>query len=104
MVDSDFRRSIELLMARVPEGSVTTYGDLAAMIGRPLAGRFVGGVAHTGAVDLPWHRLVNRFGRLASGYPGGRAEQARQLEREGIACSDDKVEDFEDRRWRLGSL
>lgn len=104
MLDSEFRRKVELLMAQVPAGVVTTYGDLAAMVGSPLAGRFVGGVAHTGAIDIPWHRLVNRYGGLASGYPGGRAEQAGQLEVEGVACSNDKVVDFEKIRWRPDNL
>lgn len=103
MPDSDFRRAIEALIVQVPEGSVATYGDLAAEAGRPYASREVGGVAHYGNPNLPWHRLVNRFGGLASGYHGGRDEQARRLEAEGVACIDDKVIDFEERRWRPNS-
>ena len=53
------------LMAQLPNDKVTTYGDLAAMSGRPYAARIVGGIAHNGALDLPWHRLVNAKGGLA---------------------------------------
>ena len=53
------------LMARLPSDKVTTYGDLAAMAGSPRAARIVGGIAHTGPEELPWHRLVNAQGGLA---------------------------------------
>ncbi len=46
MVDSNFRTKIESLMAEVPYGQVTTYGDLAALAGHAHASRVVGGVAH----------------------------------------------------------
>ena len=59
-------------MSRVPHGIVATYGDLAALAGQPAASRIVGGIAHYGNPELPWHRLVNRFGGLASGFHGGR--------------------------------
>src|SRR5690606_5239528 len=97
MVDSNFRDQVEKLMAQVPAGYVTTYGDLAALAGHPYASRVVGGVAHYGNPDLPWHRLVNRFGGLASGYYGGREEQARALLSEGVACTDFIVDDFSER-------
>jgi methylated-DNA-protein-cysteine methyltransferase related protein len=100
MNNSEFRQKVEALMAQVPAGQVTTYGDLAALAGHPYAARIVGGMAHYGNPDLPWHRLVNRFGGLAAGYHGGRRAQKEHLEAEGITCADDKVEHFEEIRWR----
>lgn len=97
---SEFRQHVERLMAQVPAGKVTTYGDLAALAGHPYAARIVGGMAHYGDPELPWHRLVNRFGRLAAGYPGGREVQQMHLEAEGIPCTNDIVDNFEERRWR----
>ncbi len=97
---SQFRRDVEALMAQVPFGKVTTYGDLAALAGHPYAARIVGGMAHYGDAALPWHRLVNRFGGLASGYHGGREAQARQLAAEGVGCTEYIVDDFKERRWR----
>ena len=104
MANESFRHDIEHLIALVPEGRVTTYGDLAAMAGSPYAGRIVGGIAHYGDPNLPWHRLVNRFGGLANGYHGGREAQAAALAAEGVTCSDASVVDgFEERRWRPSS-
>jgi methylated-DNA-protein-cysteine methyltransferase-like protein len=91
---------IEALMAQVPYGQVTTYGDLAALAGQAAASRVVGGIAHYGNPDLPWHRLVNRFGGLASGFHGGREVQAQLLEAEGLSCTNHIVDNFEDHRWQ----
>jgi len=98
--NSEFRKDVEKWMAKVPAGKVTTYGDLAALAGHPYAARVVGGVAHYGNEELPWHRLVNRFGGLANGYYGGRETQAEHLAAEGITCTDFIVDDFKERRWQ----
>ncbi len=97
---SEFRTKVEALMAQVPAGKVTTYGDLAALAGHPYAARIVGGMAHYGNPDLPWHRLVNRFGGLAAGYHGGRRAQKEHLKAEGITCTDDIVDNFKEIRWQ----
>lgn len=96
---SEFKQRITQLMASIPVGRVTTYGDLASMAGHPNAARIVGGMAHYGDVELPWHRLVNRFGGLASGYHGGREVQAQHLAAEGITCTDFIVDNFKEIRW-----
>jgi methylated-DNA-protein-cysteine methyltransferase-like protein len=99
-VDSEFKRKVEELIAQVPAGKVTTYGDLAALAGHPYAARIVGGMAHYGDQELPWHRLVNRFGGLASGYHGGREVQQIHLEAEGHTCTNFVLDNFEEIRWR----
>ena len=88
-------------MGEIPLGAVTTYGDIASYAGNPRAARIVGGIAHFGPESTPWHRLVNRNGGLASGYPGGREVQKQLLEQEGVVCSEDYyVVDFHQCRWR----
>lgn len=88
------------LMSHLPKDKVTTYGDLAAMLGYPRAARIVGGIAHGGPTDLPWHRLVNFKGGLAVGFPGGQLVQRQLLEQDGISVEGSVVVDFEVRRWR----
>ena len=51
---SEFREAVYTLMAQVPQGQVTTYGDLAGLAGHAHAARIVGGMAHYGPADLPW--------------------------------------------------
>lgn len=91
---------IEELIVRVPMGAVTTYGDLAALAGQPRASRIVGGIAHYGDQKLPWHRLVNRLGGLASGFHGGRDVQEQILKQEGILSTNHIVDNFEEIRWK----
>jgi methylated-DNA-protein-cysteine methyltransferase-like protein len=102
--DKQLRASVEGFMARVPEGRVTTYGDLATLAGHPHASRVVGGIAHFGDPSLPWHRLVNRFGGLAAGFHGGREAQQQLLEAEGITCTDFIVDNFKEHRWQPDEL
>ncbi len=98
---ASLRDRVYELMAQLPDNAVTTYGDLAAMAGHPYAARIVGGIAHGGPEELPWHRLVNVRGGLAVGFPGGQEVQRQLLEQDGINCGDDyRVIDFEERRWR----
>lgn len=94
------RDAVYRLMAQLPNGKVTTYGDLAAMARYPNAARIVGGIAHGGPEDLPWHRLVNSQGGLAIGFPGGQDVQRQLLAQDGIECTPgNKVKDFGARRW-----
>lgn len=99
-MDANFRQKVESLMSQVPPGHVATYGDLAALAGSAHASRIVGGIAHYGNPDLPWHRLVNRFGGLAAGFPGGREAQQQLLAAENITCTNHIVDNFEERRWK----
>lgn len=81
---STFARDVEGLVAQIPVGRVMTYGQLAALVGKPMAARVVGGIAHFGDPELPWQRVVNKQGGLASGYPGGRRAHKQHLEAEGV--------------------
>jgi len=100
MVDASFKEKVYELMAQVPSGQVTTYGDLAGLSGHANASRIVGGIAHYGPTELPWHRLVNRFGGLAAGFHGGREAQQQLLEQEGVSCTDFTVDNFKEHRWQ----
>ena len=97
--DPDFKNKVYALVKSIPEGKVTTYGDVASSCGHPYAARIIGGLAHYGPEELPWHRVVNRFGGLAAGYPGGRDTQQAHLDAEGIVVRDGTISDFALLRW-----
>jgi len=98
------REDVYILMSQLPDGMVTTYGDIAAMTGHPSAARVIGGISHYGPDELPWHRLVNRFGGLAMGFPGGREIQQQLLEAEGIRCTNFVIDNFKELRWQPTDL
>lgn len=98
--DAGFRERVEALVAQIPRGRVMTYGQIAALCGSARAARIVGGIAHYGDPDLPWQRVVNKRGGLASGYPGGRQAHAEALRLEGINVHKDWQVDVANLLWR----
>ena len=99
-MESSFREAVYDIVAQIPYGRVMTYGDIALYVGHPYAARQVGGVAHFGPTELPWHRVVNRLGECASGYYGGKTAHAKALQDEGIPVQSFRIVGFEERRWR----
>ncbi len=96
---AEFADRVYEYVAMIPAGRVMTYGQLAALSGSPRAARMVGGIAHFGPEDLPWHRVVNKQGGLASNFPGGRPEQAHRLEAEGVEVREDMTVDIDKLLW-----
>ena len=100
MSEKQFTQRVYEIVASIPEGRVMTYGDVAALAGQASAARIVGGLAHFGPPELPWQRVVNRFGGLARGYPGGRDGHKDHLEAEGISVNHEYIViDFQEKRW-----
>jgi methylated-DNA-[protein]-cysteine S-methyltransferase len=71
-------------LALVPYGEVTTYGALAARVGKPRAARAVGGAMNRNPIPivLPCHRVIGASGSL-TGYGGGLDRKRALLELEG---------------------
>jgi len=67
MSQSPFTQSVVELIRGIPPGRVCTYGLLAASAGNPRAARQVSRILHSCSEkeDLPWHRVVNREGRIS---------------------------------------
>ncbi len=83
--------SVYNVVKQIPEGKVTTYGKIAALIGKPRASRQVGWALHVNPAPgvIPCHRVVNRFGELAQGFAfGGREVQRKLLENEGVVVDE----------------
>jgi methylated-DNA-[protein]-cysteine S-methyltransferase len=82
---SPFNEQVLRELARVPYGRTTTYGALAAQVGRPRAARAVGTVMNRNPLPivLPCHRVVGASGALV-GYAGGLERKERLLSLEGV--------------------
>jgi len=99
-MDDQFKLRVYDIVTQIPFGRVMTYGDVAALCGQAAAARIVGGLAHFGPTELPWHRVVNRFGDCASGYYGGKESHRQALEAEGVEIKEYRIVRFEERRWK----
>ena len=85
---------------RIPRGRVATYGDIAALAGRPRAHRAVGTLMRQAAdPSLPAHRVIAAGGRL--GGFGGRPDlKAQRLRAEGLIVISGRVRGFAQARWK----
>lgn len=77
-----FCREVYEVVALIPIGKVTTYGEIAALLGKPQCSRMVGKALKQvpDELNLPCHRVVNAQGRLVPGWQ----EQAALLQSEGV--------------------
>lgn len=80
---SPFSLSVWKLLREIPYGSLTTYGRIAASLGRPRACQAVGNaVGHNPiSILIPCHRVVGTGGSL-TGYAGGIDKKIKLLELE----------------------
>ncbi len=79
-----FAQEVLTELAQVPFGETTTYGALAARVGRPKAARAIGTVMNRNPIPivLPCHRVVGANGSLV-GYAGGLPTKEHLLRLEG---------------------
>ena len=85
------------LLAQIPEGYISTYGDLALQLGDIIASRAVGEMLseNDDPDNLPCYRVIMSDGKLG-GYtnPNGVEEKIRRLRKDGIRISNGRVEDY----------
>jgi methylated-DNA-protein-cysteine methyltransferase-like protein len=98
----DFRAAVLAVVARIPQGKLASYGQVALLAGFPQRPRQVGMVLSglPEGTDLPWHRVVNTRGYVPSrGRWWGAFEQIGRLRGEGIEVDDQGNLDLEAHRW-----
>jgi len=80
---SPFQEQVWAALREIPFGRTTSYGELAAEIGRPTASRAVGAANSRNpvAIIVPCHRVIASTGRL-HGYAGGLERKQLLLDHE----------------------
>jgi methylated-DNA-[protein]-cysteine S-methyltransferase len=83
LAGTPFQQAVWLAVVEVPYGTTSTYGRVAASLGRPLAARAVGHAngSNPAPIVVPCHRLVASTGAL-TGYAGGLDMKRALLEHE----------------------
>ena len=92
-----FDQQVYDLVAQIPRGKVSSYGQIARVLCRPRAAREVGRAMRFCPPHLPWQRVVMRDGSIAAG--GDPAMRRRMLEDEGVAFLPDGRVDMDACRW-----
>ncbi|BAK45208.1 MGMT family protein [Eggerthella sp. YY7918] len=102
----DFSNRVFRIVRQVPRGKVTTYGQVAQLIGAPRSARYVGYALRanpepgTDPGCIPCHRVVFKDGALCKSFVfGGPNEQREMLEAEGVSFADNAHVDLEACLW-----
>lgn len=100
MENDTFQQRIYHIVAAIPFGKVTTYGEIARLAGSPRAARQVGGVLKRlpEGSKLPWYRVINRLGEISL-TGTDLARQRHALMAEGIEVSPDGKIALSRYRW-----
>lgn len=86
MVVSLFSKQVIKIIKRIPAGKVATYGQIATLAGNNKAARQISRILHSssGKYELPWHRVINRKGKISLNPGDGYELQKMLLENEKI--------------------
>lgn len=82
------------VVKQIPEGTVASYGQVAALAGNRRWARVVGYALHVNPdpEHIPCHRVVTKEGRVSPAFAfGGENRQIELLQAEGVAFEGDHV-------------
>jgi methylated-DNA-protein-cysteine methyltransferase-like protein len=99
MTTPELYERIYLVVRQIPAGAVSSYGDVAAIVGGGCDARTVGyalGELGPRAAEVPWQRVVSRDGTIST---RGLA-QRDQLAAEGVAFDGEGRAIMPRHRWR----
>jgi AraC family transcriptional regulator of adaptative response/methylated-DNA-[protein]-cysteine methyltransferase len=91
---TNFQLKVWEALLKIPDGAVTTYGDIAAALHAPSASRAVGSAVGSNPVSwlIPCHRVIRASGELG-GYAWGIERKKVMLFKETIEDRSSKTED-----------
>ncbi len=99
---SAFVAKVRQVVAGIPKGKVATYGQVAALAGRPKAARAVGMIMsqNKDGKAVPCHRVVGSTGALTGyGMGTGVSTKKQMLEMEGVKLMGDRI-DLKESLWQ----
>ncbi len=80
-----FFNEVYKLVKHIPRGRVATYGQVAAILGKPRAARLVGWALNICPIDVPWQRVINKSGMISiENMRATKKLQADLLKTEGV--------------------
>lgn len=104
-----FNARVWEIVRQIPEGKVSTYGQVAELVGpppsvsledyRPWGARWVGGAMAASPEGVPWQRVINAQGKISLRKGGGHERQRELLEAEGIEFDDKERIDLQRFGW-----
>lgn len=96
-----FTTRVRDIIRSIPPGRVMTYGLVASRAGNRSGARQVARILHSSSdkYDLPWHRVINREGKISLPRGNGYELQKELLEEEGVVFDGNARIDLEEYLW-----
>lgn len=93
----DLKQAVYEVVAAIPKGKVSSYGEVARLAGYPGYQRMVGRILRdvSDEMRLPCHRVLNSQGRLVPGW----TQQVTLLHNEGITLKPNGCVDMKKFGW-----
>lgn len=93
---TEFQEKLFNQLEDIPAGKVTTYGQLAELVGSSGASRAVGNAMKKEiAADYPCWRVVGADGSLHVSAYGDEDDQREKLKEEGVTFEDEDTVDLD---------
>lgn len=88
------------VVRQIPFGRVSTYGQIAKLLGNPRLSRVVGYAMGAAPADVPCHRVVKKDGVLTDAFqPLGKETHRMLLQMEGVPFLGDGRVDMDACFW-----
>lgn len=87
-----FKQKVYEIVRKIPPGETMSYKEVAKLAENEKAARAVGNILHNSPSDVPCHRVVSQFGKLAANFgKGGLVKQKELLKKEGNTIENYKI-------------
>ncbi len=100
---SEFTLKAIKIMKNIPSGKVVTYGQVATYAGNNRGARQIVRLLNSSweKEQLPWHRVINRKGKISLNPGDGYELQKMLLENEGILFDENDHIDLSRFGWNI---
>ncbi|WP_413284771.1 MGMT family protein [Vibrio sp. MA40-2] len=99
---NQFLAQIFVVIHQIPQGKVSTYGDIAKMAGYPGYARHVGKALSNlpEGSTLPWFRVINSAGKISLTGENFNRQKVR-LVKDGVVVSETGRVNLRQFKWQL---
>lgn len=93
-MSTSFEKKVWNACKRIPKGKISTYSEIAKIIGNKNSARAVGNALNKNPYkNVPCHRVVKSSGEIG-GFARGKKEKVKLLRKEGIRIENNRILDF----------
>ena len=84
-MSTNFYQTVYKLVKLIPVGKIATYGQIAALLGKPRSARLVGWALNNCPENVLWQRVINHAGMISiETIRASKQLQAQLLQAEGV--------------------